>query len=316
MATRARQWRENSSIRSFAGWGVALCLAVVLTACSAVRVGYNWLPTAVNWRLASFVTFTPEQQTAVDEHLVSLLEWHRRTQLPDYLAFLRSVGAHPALAAAAGGMRPVNLTDPAAARITTADLRAWRERALAAWPPLADRLAGPVAGIAATLTPDQIAGIRAEIENRHARWRARHVAVDENERQALRLERWEDRIEWLFGELRPHQRATLAQQLPGMADSAPWWQARHRWQHAFVDLLADIAREQPPADEAARRVRVHLQAWLEPGGEQVRALRETMTEETDRLLVELLAQADPAQWDHARERVQGLIDDLSQLTGR
>ncbi|MEZ5653324.1 MAG: DUF6279 family lipoprotein [Burkholderiaceae bacterium] len=280
-------------------------MTVSITACSLVRSGYGWLPTAVNWRLASYLTPTREQQNKIDEHLESLLEWHRTVELPRYATLLERIAAHPALAADAAGQ-------PAA--IGMADLQRWRAQAEEVWPPLAQRLAAPVAEIAVTLDAGQLAEIRAGIRARQRKILAEHGGDDPARRVAHRVERWESRLERLLGELTDRQRALIAARVAEMPANERWWQARFDWQQGFVDELERLVREKATADQAAPRVRVWLDRWLQPGDDAARALAEDSADDAQRLIVELLGSAEPAQRAHARTFLGQLANDFRELS--
>lgn len=290
-----------------------LLLAVSLGACSMIQAGYGWLPTAVNWRLSSYFTATPEQQTRIDEHLDSLFEWHRSVELPRYAVFLESVAGHAA--GAHGGephTRPTT-AGPAAQGVTVGDLDAWRERARAAWPALAERLAGPVAEIALTLSPSQIGQIREEVRERQAEQREKHLAGDADQRLQARRDRWQERLEHFLGPLTERQQALLAHGVAALPDSGSWWQTRHAWQDRFVDLIEELARTQPDAAQATERVREHLLAWAIPQGAQQQALSERIGGSSSRLVAEILAEATSGQLAHARDYLLDLAADFRKL---
>ncbi|MEZ5659407.1 MAG: DUF6279 family lipoprotein [Burkholderiaceae bacterium] len=299
-ATRVGQ---NSSISRLASVPVLALLLVVLGACSLMRTGYNWLPTAANWRLATYLTPTAEQQTKIDEHLDSLLEWHRSVELPRYAAFLQRVLAHPGFAGAPGGVA-----------VTAADVRAWREEVVQVWPPLAERLSGPVFDVAVTLSAEQFAGIRAGIRQRRDQLVAEHGGDDPDRRLAHRIERWESRLERLFGELSDKQRALIAHRVRQMPANEAWWQTRFEWQQGFVDELERLVTQRVAPAEAVPRVHAWLASWLQPGDETVRRLAQESAEHADRLLAELFALASAEQWRHARGFVSGLAEDFSVLS--
>ena len=56
--------------------------------CSAVRLGYGQGPSLAYWWLDGYVDFTGEQSPRVKQALQEWFEWHRATQLPDYVALL------------------------------------------------------------------------------------------------------------------------------------------------------------------------------------------------------------------------------------
>jgi hypothetical protein len=61
---------------------LALGLALALSACSAVKLGYMNLPHLAWWWLDGYADFSDEQEPRVRDAIAALHEWHRREELP------------------------------------------------------------------------------------------------------------------------------------------------------------------------------------------------------------------------------------------
>jgi len=87
-----------------------LLLAFVLTllsACSAIRLGYNQADTILAWMADDYFDFDTAQKQDFHSRIDRLLKWHREEQLPDYARFLAEIkkrGQHSLTAADAGWM--------------------------------------------------------------------------------------------------------------------------------------------------------------------------------------------------------------------
>ncbi|NBY68589.1 MAG: hypothetical protein EBQ58_07125, partial [Betaproteobacteria bacterium] len=57
-------------------------MSVILTGCSAVRLGYNKLPEIASWWLDSYIDFTDSQGLQAKVALQKLQTWHRKEELP------------------------------------------------------------------------------------------------------------------------------------------------------------------------------------------------------------------------------------------
>lgn len=67
------------------GW----CLLVLtLSGCSATQLIYNRADILVRWYLDDYVSLDSEQQARFDARLETLLDWHRREELPAYVMLL------------------------------------------------------------------------------------------------------------------------------------------------------------------------------------------------------------------------------------
>ena len=71
-------------IRTF----LTLVTLLVLQGCSAIKLGYQQLPTLSYWWLDNTVSFSGNQTPAAKEAIDQLFQWHRREELPGYAALL------------------------------------------------------------------------------------------------------------------------------------------------------------------------------------------------------------------------------------
>ena len=72
---------------------LVLLLGPWLAGCSAVRLGYGNGPQLAWWWLDGYVDFSTEQAPLARLAIDRWFEWHRATQLPDYLPLLASAQA-------------------------------------------------------------------------------------------------------------------------------------------------------------------------------------------------------------------------------
>ena len=63
-------------------------LALTLSGCSATQLIYNRVDILVRWYLDDYVSLDSEQQERFDARLETLLDWHRREELPAYVMLL------------------------------------------------------------------------------------------------------------------------------------------------------------------------------------------------------------------------------------
>ncbi|MCE9569808.1 MAG: DUF6279 family lipoprotein, partial [Rhodocyclales bacterium] len=61
-------------------------LGILLQGCSAVRLGYGNADSLARWWIDQYVDMSPEQDALARERLLRFHAWHRKTQLPDYVA--------------------------------------------------------------------------------------------------------------------------------------------------------------------------------------------------------------------------------------
>lgn len=76
-----------------------LVIALVMLCCLAgcgVKIVYNQLDWLIPWYVGDYLDMDGEQDAFFEERLESYLAWHRKSQLPEYAAFLRAVASNVA----------------------------------------------------------------------------------------------------------------------------------------------------------------------------------------------------------------------------
>ncbi|MGE0802247.1 MAG: DUF6279 family lipoprotein [Lautropia sp.] len=272
---------------------LAVVFALLVTACSTIKLGYESLPTLVLWQADSYLALDDDQEAALKRHANTLLRWHRQDQLPVYAGLLSRVENE---------MR---------SEVTVDQVTGWRKSILAAWTPLADRLAPAVAEIAIGLRTEQIDHLRRALAKANDKAARDFRSPDPVKRVDARVKRWTERAEGFLGDLNAEQqRLVRATAQAASADDGAWWQQRLARQRSVVDLLAALSAERPPVEVAAERVRPLLASLFQPvagtadGGVG------------DRLTAQLIAAATPEQLKRAIARVDGYRQDVVVLARR
>jgi Family of unknown function (DUF6279) len=295
---------NNSAIKS-AGWRrplrglparivALLAVAILVTACNTIKLGYENLPRLVEWQADRFLALDNEQEALVNRHARTLQRWHRQNLLPVYADFLTRVEEE--------------LRTP----VSTAQVTAWRQTAVDGWAPLAEKLAPAVAEVALTLRPEQIDHLRKAIEKANRKTANEYLPADPVKRRQARYERLVERTASFMGDVSDAQKEAIRASAAAMAggDDA-WWQSRLARQKAIVDLLGGISREKPPMAEATRRAHQVLAGlW-----DHHRA-SSTTASAGDQLTVRLLALASPEQRRSVVKRLDGYRQDFELLAAR
>jgi hypothetical protein len=83
--------RRNSGRTRFRPWVILLAACLLLTGCSAARIVYNQLDWVIVWYLNGYFSLNEQQEDQLRESVSRNLEWHRKTQLPEYAKFARKL---------------------------------------------------------------------------------------------------------------------------------------------------------------------------------------------------------------------------------
>jgi hypothetical protein len=219
-------------------WGLSCLVSVMaLTAgCSRVELVYDnadWL--MYRWAV-DLLDADPGQKQRWRGRFTELLSRHREQLLPDTLALLGEIES-----ASRDGLDEARLNcllDRTDALI--------KDHA---------RLAVPIAvGILTELTPQQHESLAQRLAERNAEYVDNYLEADLDERRALRVERYTERVEAWVGRLSKAQRGVMADAIVQMPDTAePWLAYRQQQQQTLLELL----RRQAPEEELTE----FLTAW-------------------------------------------------------
>ena len=277
---------------------IGICL-VLLTGCTALRLGYNNGPTLSWWWLDGYGDFTRDQAPAVRGALDRLFAWHRSTQLPEVAALL-----------AAAGQDVVAPTTAVAAC-------AWQDRAQALLAPAVERGIQEAAEVLPVLRPAQLEHIAQRQLKARDEMREEFLKGQADERLQASIERALERAERLYGRLGETQRAVVVQGVKDSPfDAQAWLRERARRQDDLLQTLRQLQAEQ-----ADRETRVAaLRALVERNGRSpvagYRDYQMQLRGYNCALAARLHNSTTPAQRARARQQLQGWEGDVRALMRR
>lgn len=275
---------------------LVLLFALMLTACSLVQVGYGQLDRLIAWRLDDYLPMDSAQQAALQPALDRLLDWHCRTQLPAYSAWLRTVDAD--LRAGADSARVNAHIDQALRFAHDAIREAVRE--------IGPRVAGADA--------DRLAALNARMDKNNREYVADWVKPPRDEILRERESRLRERLEDWIGGLTPQQDALVAEWARDIRSRPEdGLESRRRWQAALAAVLA-----RPVTDAAAFNGALEA-LFITP--EQVWTPGYTLAFEQNRArAAEALAALSASMTDKQRRRLQhevaAITGDVDQIACR
>lgn len=274
-----------------------LAAAILLNACSAMRLGYGNADSLARWWMDQYLDFTPEQDALVRERLTRLHLWHRQSQLPDYAILLREardlVDGQPTAANSLG------LSESIIRRVRT----------------LADKAMPDVADLLVTLTPAQIDRMAARLTDKNADYaKEARLADGESGQRKARMKRLLDRAEYWFGDFSGEQEAAIRRLIDAQPTGSQFWfDERMRRQREWLEIVRKVQRERPSRDAVVAMLRDYAERFdipVEPTRRtQAIALRRSSAE----LAVAMHALTTKTQRDHARLKFDDLVRELGEL---
>ena len=276
-------------------WLVWLSL-LLLQGCSAIKLGYQQLPTLSYWWLDSAVSFSDAQSTHARQALESLHHWHRREELPAYADLLQRSAQW------SQGQLQGHQVCAVWSEAQAAMDRSMRE---------AIRHAAPVA---MQLGPKQLSHLAHHFERKNEEWEKEWLQGSLEERQQTRLNKTVERYASFYGELNAAQVAMLKSQQSQSAWSAEWGrQDRQRRQQDLLATLKRISQGAFGSAQAEQELHALWQRWLKPPDAHGQMVMATLVKQTCENLARLHNTTTPEQRQRAVRRLRSYERDLKDL---
>jgi hypothetical protein len=273
-------------------------VVAIATGCSAARVAYSNGETLSYWWLNAYVDFTSEQRPWVKKEIATLFAWHRKTELKNYVQFLRHAQKR--------------IQGP----VTEADLLADYEEAKKCVLLVADQALPSLADLALSLNEEQIAHIEKKFASNNDEYRKDYLRGDVEERQEFRFRKLRKHVEYWFGNFNREQEKALHV----ASDRRPLnnelvMVSRLQRQQALLAMLKKIHAEKPSREVAMRMIRDYIHAAMDRFGNQEHKKFFNATKlETIRIVAGIVNGATPEQKEHFLHTTQQWIHDFEALS--
>ncbi|MCX7148535.1 MAG: DUF6279 family lipoprotein [Rhodocyclales bacterium] len=274
-----------------------LVAGLLLQGCSGVRLGYGNADSLVRWWIDPYLDMSPEQDALARERLARFHAWHRKTQLPDYISFLRQ------------GQKFVGGQPTAADALSLGDgiIRRSRTMAEQATPDIADFLL--------TVSAEQIERMATRLAEKNADY-AKDVQLADGEggQRKARYKRLLERVEYWFDNFSGEQKATLQKLIDGQsAGSQFWYEERLRRQRDWLALVRQVQRERPPRERIIQLLRDYAARFDLPADPVRLAEAVALRRASAEIAVAIHAMTTAAQRAHAEHKLDDLIHDFTEL---
>ena len=219
----------------------ALCgAALLLSGCSALRIGYSQAADLAYWWLDGYADFDSEQTRRLREALAQWFAWHRKTQLPDYAQLLARAQAE------------------VRAETTPTRVCEWQLELLKRAHTAFEQAAPAAAEWALSVTPQQIQHIERRYAKANDEFRDDYLQEDPRERNDATIKRAVERAESLYGRLDDSQRARIAVAMARSPfDPELWLAERKLRQQDALQLLRKLSAGGASRAQAEGALRVY-----------------------------------------------------------
>jgi hypothetical protein len=283
-------------------WFAIICavfIALSISGCSAVRLGYNNAPTLAYWWLDGYFDFTSSQSTAMRADLAALQDWHRKEELPLIAEVFK------------------NLQTTAPGAVTTeqvCSLYAYvQTRVLAA----SDRFAPAIATVGSSLQPSQLEHIARSFDKRNKQWREDWLDGSPAERADRRVKQLQERAESFYGRLEPSQVALLRQQVSNSDfDPALNYRETLRRQQDALQTLRELRSSNVSEAQAQSEIRALLARAVSSPDPTFRSYVATLTNQSCAAVAALHNATSTTQRQRLTQTLQDYETDVRVLMQR
>jgi len=281
---------------------VALAAVLALSACSAVKLGYNNSASIAHTYLVNKIDFEPQQEVLLKTSLSALVQWHRENELPVLAAELNK--AREILAPASGEIQAIT---PAQLLGFNQALRdSLRRTVNQAAPALATNLLG--------FYPNQINEIQRQLDKSNEEYRAERLAADPQQQWIENAERTASRFERWLGKLTPAQHKRIEQWAQMSAQSAQAnYQRRLNRQEEFMKLVNLAANRQIDHASLSQQLALLMNRWQTPATEMEAKQQQARQAQALAMTADVLNLASPKQRAKAAQEAQKWANDFTIL---
>ena len=275
-------------------------MSVILTGCSATRLGYNKLPEIASWWLDSYIDFTDSQGPQAKVALQKLQAWHRKEELP----------AIAELLVQAQTLAPQNITPEQACKVwESAQVR------IESLIQESSRLAAPVVS---QLSAKQLKHLEKEWASRNEDWKKNWLQGTPDTRIKKRVDLAAERFNSFYGDLNLEQRQVLKQQFlqSTWTPEASYQLRLKRQQEQLIALQAmssEITKPAMPLAQVEKTLQALILQFVRPkdAGDLSKQLQ--LEQQACQNLAQLHNTMSPAQRLKAQRKLKDYETDVREL---
>lgn len=275
-----------------------LCLlsALLLSACSGVRLAYNNAPQLSWWWLDGYVDFSREQSGPARQAVERWFEWHRPSQLPAYAKLLTL----------AQGQILQN--------ITAEEACAWNNRARELLDPALQRAAVEFAPLVPGLGEAQFKHLQERYLKGNDEMREEFLQPDTAARKREAVRRTVERVQRAYGDLEEAQLQVIRS---GLADSPfnpeQWLAQRERRQQQILRTLRQMQADKLSEERTVAALRTLLASNERSSDPAYRSYQLKLTDYNCAFAARVHNSTTLAQRTVAQARLKGWEEDLQAL---
>ena len=274
-----------------------LLFCSLMASCGLVKTAYNNAPMLAIWWLDDYFNFTPAQNLALKPALQRLHHWHRQNQLPSYITLLQEVQtslANEQLSA-----------DQVCEKIEAVKLSIHT---------LQIESVPVIIEIAPLLSDNQLKYFQQKLVKRADKWKNEWWQDSKQEQLKVRLEKTQDFAEKMYGDLSDAQLMQLKQSLEqaNINPAISYAEIERRNDDAFA-ILKTLQNQSLSEEEKSQLVRAGFDRIQKSPNPAYQNYADELTKHTCEIIANLHATTSAKQKLHAKNWLQGYIDQITAL---
>jgi hypothetical protein len=276
-----------------------MLVALVLPACSAIKLAYSQAPDLTYWWLDGYFDFNGAQTPPVRDGITKLYAWHRSNELPKVAALLQKSQA----------LMPGN--------VSSAQVCGVFEEARALVAAVVDKTLPIAADVAPTFSTEQIMFLQRKQQKSNDEYTRDYIAGTAAERNAKRLKSAISRSEMIYGKLEAEQIAAIERAIAlSSFDATLGLKERQQRQKEAAEMLKNLNETKASASAAQAALRAYSARILVSTDPTYRAYSEKLFKESCDSFASVHASTTPAQRARAAQTLQNYAQDLRTLSGQ
>jgi Family of unknown function (DUF6279) len=276
-----------------------MLVALMLPACSAIKLAYNQAPDLTYWWLDGYFDFNGAQTPPVRDGITKLYAWHRSNELPKVAALLQKSQA----------LMPGNLSSAQACAVF--------DEARALVVAVVDKTLPIAADIVPTLGSEQIAFLQRKQQKSNDEYTRDYISGSAAERNAKRLKSAISRSEMIYGKLEAEQIAAIERAIAlSSFDASLGLKERQQRQKEAAEMLKNLSETKASAGAAQTALRAFAARSLVSTDPAYRAYSEKLFKESCDSFASVHASTTPVQRARAAQTLQNYAQDMRTLAGQ
>ncbi|HSI28108.1 MAG TPA: DUF6279 family lipoprotein [Methylophilus sp.] len=276
-----------------------LALAFSILSCSVVKTAYNNAPALIAWRLDDYFNFSDAQKAKLKPALQELHAWHRKNELPRYVALLDEINN--------------DLGHEVSAETACQRIESIKSNAQA----LQTKIIPIIVDIGATLSDKQLQHFQQKLEKRNAEWKEEWWQETAEEQREVRLEKSKDYAEKIYGDLNEKQINILKQSIArNNVDPATIYSEILRRDEDALNILKALRNPSASNEEKSQLVRAGFERMQNSPNLAYQAHIDKITQQTCETTASLHASTTDKQRLHAQQWVQDYKTQFTQLQSK